>query len=93
MLARLSIVTAFKPGALLIPRESLLPGSSGGTGSVMVVDDANRARRVPVGLGLTGDRSIEILSGLREGQLVVTSGVAELADGDQLAPQVQLAQR
>jgi RND family efflux transporter MFP subunit len=93
MLARLSITTAFKPGALIVPRESLLPGFAGGASSVMVVDEGNRARRVPVGVGLTGDRTIEILSGLREGQLVVTSGVTELTDGDQLAPQVQLAQR
>ena len=58
----------------------------------MVVDDNSRARKVPVRLGLTGDRSVEILSGLNEGQLVVTSGVGQLTDGDHLAPQVQLAQ-
>ncbi len=91
MLARLSILTASRQGALLVPRESVL--SLGAAPSVVVVGDDSLARKVPVGVGLTGDRNVEILSGLTEGQLVVTSRVTELVDGDHLAPQVQLAQR
>lgn len=93
MLARLSILTASVQGALIVPRESVLFGAGAATPSVVVVDGNSRARKMPVRVGLTGDRSIEILSGLNEGQIVVTSGVADLAEGDHLAPQVQLAQR
>ena len=91
MLARLNILTASRQGALLIPKESLLPGTGSASPSVMVVDDAGRARKTPVAVGLTGDCSIEIMSGLAEGQLVVTSGLGQLTDGDQVSAQVQLA--
>ena len=57
----------------------------------MAVDQDNRARKVPVRVGLSGERSVEILGGLDEGQLIVTSNVAQLTDGDRLSPQVQLA--
>ena len=91
MLARLSILTASREGTLVVPKESLIPGSGSASPSVMAVDQDNRARKVPVRVGLSGERSVEILGGLDEGQLVVTSGVAQLTDGDRLSPQVQLA--
>ena len=91
MFARVSILTSARQGALLVPKDSLLPGSSNGSSSVIRVDEENRARKVPVATGLTSDRMVEILGGLSEGQLVVTSSLGQLTDGDRLAPQMQLA--
>ena len=91
MLARLNIVTGARQGALVVPKDSLLPGSLNGSSSVMVVDEENRARKVPVATGLTSGRMVEVRGGVSEGQLVVTSSLGQLTDGDRLAPQVQLA--
>jgi membrane fusion protein, multidrug efflux system len=51
-------------------------------GFVAYVVDGGRARQRPVRIGLrTGDGTVEILSGLRVGDLVVTEGSDRLADG------------
>ena len=42
-----------------------------------------------VKLGLQSDQLAEILSGIDDGQLVATSSLNDLADGDVVAPQVQ----
>ncbi len=100
MFARLSITVASKQDALLVPREALLSGAPGGRGSVgaalrprgtvMVIEaGTNRVREVPVDLGLADGRRIEVLVGLDEGQIVATSGLADLADGDVVAPRVE----
>jgi len=48
------------------------------------VDENRRARKVPVQVGLTNERHIEVLAGLAEGQLVVARGSVDLTDGDLL---------
>ena len=48
---------------------------------VFVVEE-NTAKYVEVETGLTGSGVTEILSGLSEGQQIVTVGQAYLADGD-----------
>ena len=56
--------------------------------AVVAIGEDNRAARVPVKLGLTNDRYVEVVGGLAEGQLVATSGAADLADGTIVAPHV-----
>ena len=70
--------------ALAIPRDGLyrLPGS--GTCYVFVVE-GNRAIKRPVKIGTSGDRYIEILDGVSEGDTVVTSGTGRLRSGVEVA--------
>jgi RND family efflux transporter MFP subunit len=85
MFARASIVTAARPNALVVPREALLPGSR-----VLSIDPAsNTVHSQPVRLGLQNDQFAEVLGGLRDGDLVATSGLTSLNEGDAVAPQTQ----
>ena len=90
MFARLSIVTAEKQNALIVPREAVLVGTSGTQPLVIAIDPAGRVRRQPVQVGLQSDRFSEISSGIDDGQLVATSSLNDLADGDIVSPQVEL---
>jgi len=82
MFARLSIVTAARHGTLLVAREAILKGDG-----VMSVDGGS-ARSKHVKVGLQDERFAEILSGVDEGDVVATSGLADLKDGDVVSPQV-----
>ena len=90
MFAKLNIVTAVRQGALLVPREAIVAGPSADQGTVVSIGDDNRAHRLQVRLGLTDERFTEVVGGgLQEGQLVATSGVADLSEGDLVTPRVQ----
>ena len=89
MFARLSIVTAEKPNALIVPREAVLIGAPGTDPLVITIDAAGRVHRQPVQLGLQSDRAIEISNGIDAGQLVATSSLNDLAEGDIVMPQVE----
>jgi multidrug efflux pump subunit AcrA (membrane-fusion protein) len=90
MFARLSIVTAEKLNALVVPREAVISGAAGTEPLVIAIDPAGRVRRQPVRLGLQSDRFAEILGGIDDGQLVATSSLNDLADGDIVAPVVDV---
>jgi hypothetical protein len=95
MFARLSIVTAQKQGAVVVSRAAVLSPSAGsGTGSltqpaVLLIDPTGVIHRQAVQLGLVNDQQAEIVSGIDVGQLVATSNLSDLAEGDVVAPQVQ----
>jgi multidrug efflux pump subunit AcrA (membrane-fusion protein) len=88
MFARLSIVTAARQSTLLVPREAVLT-RTGAEPLVVAIDNNNHVRKVPVRLGLQSERLTEVTSGLTEGQLVATSSLNDLSDGDIVAPQVE----
>ncbi|RPI51959.1 MAG: efflux RND transporter periplasmic adaptor subunit [Acidobacteria bacterium] len=48
---------------------------------VVVVAEGNTARRRPVAIGLVDAENIEILSGLKSGELIITQGHSALRDG------------
>ena len=50
-------------------------------GPVVVVAEGNTARRRPVVIGLVDAENIEILSGLKTGELIITQGHSTLRDG------------
>ncbi|MCC6179921.1 MAG: efflux RND transporter periplasmic adaptor subunit [Chloroflexi bacterium] len=77
--AQAAIAGNRRSGALLVPREALLPGQDP---SVMLVVD-NRARRQAIQVGVSDGRSVEILQGLAEGAEVILSP-AGILDGDLL---------
>jgi len=84
MFAQLSIITAQKRNVVLVPSSAVASGDS--QSRVVVIDSTNIARLQPVKLGLETDGFAEVLTGLDAGQLVVTSGVANLHDGEVVAP-------
>lgn len=57
-----------------------------GEGLVFVVDDKNRVKQRNVRIGKLTDKNLEILSGLAEGDIIVTRGVEKLRDGDLIKP-------
>ena len=78
--------------ALVVPVSAVLLELSGS--SVFVVDDKNIARRRQVQTDLSDDRMIEITSGLKKGEKVVTVGQFRLSDGDavKIVPEAEAGQ-
>jgi len=79
MYARVALLVAKRDNALVVPRNAILDieGRRG-----VFLDDGGRAAFQQVEVGLQDDRQAEIVSGLREGQKVVTTGAASIRDGD-----------
>ena len=78
------IVTGGRKGIVLVPREALQSwDASARKGEVYVVDN-NAARRRDVTTGGTREDSVEVVSGLRAGEAVVTRGAFNVKDGDAL---------
>jgi HAE1 family hydrophobic/amphiphilic exporter-1 len=76
MFAQITVESARKPNALVIPRAALLAGTDP---AVFVVADGH-AKRVPVELGLRDRDKVEVLKGVTEGEQVVLDA-ANLRDG------------
>jgi HlyD family secretion protein len=75
MTADLNIVTAERPSVLLVPNTALLPKGTGRVVQVPATDAQGRPttpREVEVKTGLSDGTMTEILSGLSEGQQVIT---------------------
>ncbi|MDQ6674601.1 MAG: efflux RND transporter periplasmic adaptor subunit, partial [Chloroflexota bacterium] len=87
MFARLSIITASSQDAVLVPREAILSDGSGAEPAVLSIDQSGTVHKHPVQLGLQSDRFAQIVAGVRVGELVATSGLSNLNDGDVVAPQ------
>ena len=79
MSADVNFLTDVKHNALMVPTEAIL---TGGDAQYVFVAEDGTARYVEVTTGLTGSGVTEIVSGLSEGDLVVTVGQTYLADGD-----------
>jgi hypothetical protein len=56
---------------------------------VLTIDDAGKIHKQSVGLGLQDDKFSEVLTGIDNGQLVATSSLKDLNEGDIVAPQVE----
>jgi hypothetical protein len=71
MTVNATVIIGKRDGVLHVPNASVR--SSGGTGTVTVVDAKGVQSQVSVVTGLQGDDQTEIVSGLKAGQQVVTS--------------------
>jgi membrane fusion protein (multidrug efflux system) len=78
MYADLALLVEEKQAALLVPRAAVTLINN--KEAVYVVQD-DIAHVRPVTTGLTDGENIEILSGLRPGEMVVTAGQTSLSDG------------
>ncbi|WP_026869814.1 efflux RND transporter periplasmic adaptor subunit [Inquilinus limosus] len=81
MTVDVNIVNRTVPNALLIPTEAV------NGDAVFTVDADNRARRRTLEIGIRGIRDFQVLSGLAEGDRVITPFPETLADGARVAPE------
>jgi HlyD family secretion protein len=91
MLAQVSIVTGAQSNALLVPREALLGTPTPNGLATVVTLDGGRAERKSVRLGLVTDQSVEVTSGLVDGQVVAIGNASSLNNGDAVVPQLRTA--
>ena len=72
-------------GSIAVPATAIF-GLRTGEGLVFVVDKKNRIKQRGVIIGALNDKTLEIASGLNEGDTIVTRGVEKLRDGDIIKP-------
>lgn len=78
MFARVYLEAETRPDALVIPKSALSLESIGDT---VFVAEGDHASRREVTLGFEEDDAVEVVSGLREGELIVVIGQDGLSDG------------
>jgi multidrug efflux pump subunit AcrA (membrane-fusion protein) len=79
MTARVTVNLGEKEDAVLIPRDALLDSY------LFVVQDSTAERRDVV-VGIVGDKNVEIVEGVSEGERVVVIGQQRLAGGEKVSP-------
>ncbi|MCX7829333.1 MAG: efflux RND transporter periplasmic adaptor subunit [Thermanaerothrix sp.] len=79
MYARIRINTLVYPNRITVPETAI--NSTDGVEYVYVVNQDNTVSRRGIVKGVTIDGTVEILSGLEEGERVVTEGAQNLTDG------------
>jgi multidrug efflux pump subunit AcrA (membrane-fusion protein) len=67
------------PDALTVPASAVLTQPDGST-SVMVIGDDKRAHQRDVKIGVKQDDQVQVVSGLKAGERVVTTGAYGLPD-------------
>jgi len=89
MFAEVNLTLASRNGILAVPIPAVdLSGGDESSGQVVVVTPGNRIEIRRVQLGMQTASSIEIRSGLRAGDLVVTSNRSRLEAGQQVRPKL-----
>lgn len=78
--ARVAIETNTDSDAVLIPKQAVI--EEDGVLYVIVIDEAETARRTNVELGYENESDVQVRSGVHEGETVVIAGQGRLKDGD-----------
>ncbi|MBQ8389828.1 MAG: efflux RND transporter periplasmic adaptor subunit [Oscillibacter sp.] len=76
--AEVTFHTNVSENTIVIPTEAILTGTDG---QYVFVAENGAARRCPITTGLTGSGVTEVLTGLNEGEMLVTVGQAYLVEG------------
>ncbi len=84
LFARVDLGVATRNGVAMVPEEAVLQRADGAV--VFVTDGDNRVKRLTVETGVHRGGTVEIVSGVSPGQMVVTRGHADLEDGDVVDP-------
>lgn len=71
------------PNAIQLPPSAIVPGENGGT-SVLVITPDSTVKSKAVTVGLRTDKSVQILSGVTPGDMVVTEGGYGLDNGTEV---------
>ena len=72
-------------GSVAVPATAIF-GVRSGEGLVFVVDGNNRVKPRNIVIGKLADDSLEITSGLKAGEIIVSRGIEKLHDGDRIKP-------
>ena len=83
MSARVRIVLATSASALVVPEQAIVP--MGEQKNVYTVVQG-KAKLVPVTLGQRQPGVVQVTSGLKDGDVVITSGLQKIGDGAPVAP-------
>jgi multidrug efflux pump subunit AcrA (membrane-fusion protein) len=75
------ITTASVPGAIVIPVAALFQDAAIGSYHVFVAGPDGHAHRTPVTIGIRSGDRVQVTSGVKPGDLAITSGGYALADG------------
>lgn len=81
MFVEAKIVIGQKEDVLVIPRKSILFKQNK---TYVFVMDRNQVAQREIALGLTEEDHVEVLSGLEQGEIIVTVGVEGLEDGERV---------
>ena len=84
MYATVILKTEQRPNAVAIPTEAVTSGRS----SVYVVDANNEVEERPISLGLETPTKYEVLSGLKEGDLVLIGNSSQVKPGEKVQPRI-----
>jgi RND family efflux transporter MFP subunit len=84
MYAQVTLKIAERANTLSIPLDAV--DRAGSNPSVYRVDEDGTVRNTRVRLGIETARVVEVLSGLKDGDQVITSGRAGLTDGEKVKP-------
>ena len=89
MFARARTVLGVRENALVVPEESLVP-QGGKQYLIKIVDgpEGKVSQRIEARLGMRVPGRVEVLDGLKEGDVLVTAGQARLMRGDSLPVRV-----
>lgn len=82
MYARVSLTVEERKNTLVAPKNAVIDFES--KRGVWMANEDNRAKFVPVELGIEDTDRIEIASGLKEGDQIVTTGATAVRNNDQL---------
>ena len=80
MTAQLSIIAQTVPGAIVVPQSALL-NANGEEAQVMVIDNQSQAHSRDVKTGIQTGQQVQVISGLKQGEQIVTQGAYGLPDG------------
>ena len=79
--SKVSITMRTIPKAVKIPLSAVLTNSESGAKSVMVINSAGAAHKVPVQLGINDGEDVQVTSGLNGSETVITTGSYGLDEG------------
>jgi RND family efflux transporter MFP subunit len=88
MYAEADLTTDHRSGVLTVPITAVDAGGDEASGQVTVVTPENRIEIRKIQLGAQTESKIEVRSGLREGDMVVTGNRSSLRQGQQVRPKV-----
>lgn len=81
--AQVKIVAKSRKNALVVPDQAIIP-KEGKFVAYVVDEEKGIARETEVEIGLRFEEAIEVIKGLKEGDLVVIRGTQDLSDGDKV---------
>lgn len=85
MYASVAIPVDVRPNVLAVPIEAVPPGE---TSTIDVVNAQNEIEERPVKLGIDTPNKYEVISGLKEGEFVVTGSRSQFQPGEKVVPKL-----